>query len=412
MQRAGRESTQPAPHVPGVAHSQGSRVDLRLPTIDHTVVPSYGFAQRAHWIILVGFAALGAAILIASLVIKMDVTITASGVIEPSTVWSVRSLEAGVLVDILARTGEPVTRGMPVAVLDRFASEGRVRELEFRVRELRAELDRAARALPLTLEEHQERLAILEAAVFRSRAVLRERVVQMSASAHVDSVLATYVPGSSSQIDLAYADLRAAEAELRAGRAAAVRLRTDSIDLVRRRYELERLEEELARMREQVDRLTIVAPADGVILTDQLDRRIGSFVQAGEQVLEIADLDCWRVSLLVSERDVHDVRPGQRATIEIPALKALDGRQLQGRVLEVSPQPTSFSPLVEGDPALASPGSFRVTVALEPSEIAMLGTDALRRGYAVRGRVVKRSGQIARLALAALRDWVNQHRWW
>ncbi len=387
--------------------------ELLLPPIDHSAVPSYLLARRAHWAILAGFALLCGVALALSLLVTIDLTIAASGAIEPATIWSVRSREAGVIVAIAARTGERVARDSTVAVLDRFASDGRTHELRLQAREQASALERAARALPLALNEQRERIAVLESDVLRARALFRERSVQMSVVGSADSILATYVPGSRTQMDIAYADVRSAEAELRAGRLGLARARTDSLDLTRRRYELARLEEEIRRSRLQADRLTIVAPADGVVLTDQLERRIGEQVQVGEQVLEIAELDRWRVLLHVSERDVHDVRTGQPVAVEIPALEALDGKPLQGRVTAVAPQPVPSGQTSAGSSAAASSaGTFRVVVALEPGELARVGTGAFRRGYAVRARVVTRSGRIARLLVAEVRDWVAQRRWW
>ncbi len=145
------------------------------------------------------------------------------------------------------------------------------------------------------------------------------------------------------------------------------------------------------------------------MLTDQLERRMGAFVQAGELVLEIANLRGWHAVLLVSERDVHDVFPGQATSIEIPAIKALDGRPLHGRVSSVAPQPVAAA---TGLPdAMVAGAGYRVTIALDTTQIALIGTDALRRGYAVRGRVVTRSGKIAALVAARLRDRFNQHRY-
>lgn len=394
-----------APIPPG-----GGVVGLRIPVLDPEVIPSYRIAQHAHRLVLTGFALVFGLALLCSFIFEMNLTVAANGGIEPAKVWSVRPLEPGVLVELLVHTGDTVTRGAPVALLDRFAAAGQQRELTLQIRERRADLAHSIRVLPLTLLEQEERIGGLEAAVLRARAALRERVVQSTMRANVDSVLARYVPGTSTQLDLAIADLHAADAELRAGRLAASRIRVDSLDLVRQRYELDRLEDQLDRLRQHDSRLTVLAPSDGVILTDQLERRVGVYVQSGEQILEIADVRGWHASLLVGERDVHNVARGQPATIQIPALKTLDGRQLRGHVTAVAPEP-----MTAGAGSLVAAGSgtgYRVTVAFDPGQLAIVGTDALRTGYAVQGRVVTRSGRIADLAVAAFRDWLNEHRTW
>lgn len=399
----------PAPGAARPAHGTGAAVALRLPPIDQAAIPSYRFAQRAPRIVLGGLFALALTAVIASFMVEMDATVVAGGSIEPTAVWPVRPLESGVIIEILARTGETVARGAPVARLDRFDSEAQTRALSFQLRERGAELERAERVLPLTLDEQRHRITMLEAGVSRAEWMLRDRLVQVSLLPNVDSVLAAHVPGTHMQIDMAMSDVRAAKADLQAGQSALARTRADSLDLVRRRLELDRMASDVARLRQHAQRLTIIAPSDGVVLTDQLERRMGAFVQAGELVLEIANLRGWHAVLLVSERDVHDVFPGQATSIEIPAIKALDGRPLHGRVSSVAPQPVAAA---TGLPdAMVAGAGYRVTIALDTTQIALIGTDALRRGYAVRGRVVTRSGKIAALVAARLRDRFNQHRY-
>ena len=86
-----------------------------------------------------------------------------------------------------------------------------------------------------------------------------------------------------------------------------------------------------------------------------------------ELLLEIGELHQWRVDRYLAERDVHDVEIGQRASIEIPSLKALEGRRLTGRVVEVSPQALGSPPGTAG----TSPGAFRIGVGWIPTKSAV-----------------------------------------
>jgi hypothetical protein len=117
------------------------------------------------------------------------------------------------------------------------------------------------------------------------------------------------------------------------------------------------------------------------------------------------------VELYASDRDVHDVRVGQRAAIDIPAMKELNGRRLNGVVIAVAPQPASQPmPGMLSMPVSPAAGAFRVTVALDSAQVRDFAPNALRAGYAVQGRVVTRSGTIAALAISYLRDEINKFR--
>ena len=247
------------------------------------MVPSYGLAQRAHWVILAGIGLLGVVALAGLPFVRMEITVGAPGVIEPVSVWEVRPVEPGLIVDIRVRAGDSVTVGFPLMWLDRSAAHG---------------------------------------------------------------------TGGKPK------------------------------------------------------RVAVLSPARGVVLTENLDRKIGEFVRVGDEVLEIADLSRWQAVLFVSEREAQEVMPGQRATVEIPGLKLLDGRQLDGRVTVIGRQ---FTPR-EADARLAPVGTLPVIVALDSVQIVRLGANGIRRGYTARGRIVERSDRVSNFAMSGLREWANEHR--
>jgi multidrug efflux pump subunit AcrA (membrane-fusion protein) len=77
-----------------------------------------------------------------------------------------------------------------------------------------------------------------------------------------------------------------------------------------------------------------VAPFDGVIVRGDLQQRLGSPVEKGEVLFEIAPLDGYRVVLEVDERDVAFVSAGQTGRLR---LSALPGEALPFVVERVTP---------------------------------------------------------------------------
>lgn len=111
----------------------------------------------------------------------------------------------------------------------------------------------------------------------------------------------------------------------------------------------------------QLERTHLSAPFDGVIVRGDLRQMLGSPVEKGQVLIEIAPLDGYRVVLEVDERDIAEVSTGQRGKL---ALSALPGDPLAFTVERVTPV------------AIASEGHnrFRVEANLDrPS-------DALRPG--------------------------------
>ena len=71
---------------------------------------------------------------------------------------------------------------------------------------------------------------------------------------------------------------------------------------------------------DKLQRTAVVAPFDGVVVRGDLSQQLGSPVEQGKVLFELAPLDAWRVILKVDERDIAHVRPGQTGDLVLAAL--------------------------------------------------------------------------------------------
>lgn len=85
---------------------------------------------------------------------------------------------------------------------------------------------------------------------------------------------------------------------------------------------------------EKLSRVQVVAPFDGVVVRGDLSQELGSPVEQGKVLFELAPLDAWRVILKVDERDIVQVRAGQIGEL---VLTSLPGKAFQLRVKRVTP---------------------------------------------------------------------------
>lgn len=72
--------------------------------------------------------------------------------------------------------------------------------------------------------------------------------------------------------------------------------------------QLELVEEKIARSR-------IAAPVAGLVVSGDLSQLLGSPVEQGQTLFEVAPLDAYRVILRVDERDITELQPGQRGQL-------------------------------------------------------------------------------------------------
>lgn len=93
---------------------------------------------------------------------------------------------------------------------------------------------------------------------------------------------------------------------------------------------------ELEFLEDEIKSLELKAPFDGVLLTDPSDT-IGSPVQKGEFVLEIADPDTYFIEILIPEELVEKIRVGSRVKAKF---HSFSGKTYKGRVVRLAPRTT------------------------------------------------------------------------
>ncbi len=381
-------------------HRNGNRPPaIRLPDLPETKNVGAGVVRRAVSITFLVLAMAFAGALVVAFLVEIDVTVDAGGALEPVTIWPVRSQEPGLLAQVHVVTGDTVEAGQALASLDSLQLYHQALQLEADRRARRLAYEQAQAVSGVEEREQENVKAQAQAAVVRARAQLRDRLTTYGLGSNVDSVLSTYRVGTHVAIDQALADVQTAEAALRSTQTQRERLTLSDFDLRRQQVEIERLDAQIASVRHRLGRLTLRAPAAGVVLTGQLERLVGSFVREGELLLEVAALDVWRVNLFVRERDVYEIHIGDQAKVELQAFLGKDEDLIYGRVVTIAAESASLDD--------APTGLYRVTVVLDEAEVERVGRDKLRRGYSAQGKVITRSGRIIKLLVDYVKEQAN-----
>ncbi len=97
---------------------------------------------------------------------------------------------------------------------------------------------------------------------------------------------------------------------------------------------LAQAEAELALAEEQLARTSLVAPFAGIVVQGDLSQLLGSPVEKGTVLFEIAPDEGYRIILEVDERDIADVAPGAAGRL---ALSAMPGDPLPLTVERITP---------------------------------------------------------------------------
>lgn len=277
--------------------------------------------------------------------LERAVTVLGSFTAQEQATLSVKV--AGRLSGIHVDLGSRVRAGSVLAEIER-------RDYELRVRQSEAALAQARARLGLPLDDGNDDIDVEEAGLVRqARAVLQE------ARANRDRVSRLFDDGvlSHSELDSASAAFTVATTRYE-----------DAVEEVRQRIAVlaqRRVELDIARR--QLEETRLLAPFDGVVQARLAGP--GEFLNVGDPVVTLIQVDPLRLRLEITERDSPLIRTGQtvRATIEG------DSTLRTGRVDRISPgiDPRLRMLVVEADIAndgSLHPGMFaRASVVVNPT---------------------------------------------
>ncbi|HEU0053346.1 MAG TPA: HlyD family efflux transporter periplasmic adaptor subunit [Longimicrobium sp.] len=365
------------------------RPKLLLPEV-HPRVVGGGWVSRAVSLTLIIFALLLGGATAASILIRLKVTVDGTGALQPAGIWSVRAEEPGVIREVLVRMGDTVRVGQPIARLDSLQLASELDQLRSHRRVLEYDLRLARTSVPLEARSVAEKRAEADAELVRANAALRQRLVEHDFDPDINRLRQSYKVGTNVAIDAGLADVLAAEAASRSAHIEADRLGLKNIEQSRQLEQLSEIDVQIATLQKRISRLTLHAPATGIVLTDGLERLPGTMLQEGATIMEVAEEGGWRAQLLVAERDVSRIRVGDETLVELRAFGRVDAPEIRGAVQTVGAEPASGG-------AQSENRFFPVTVRLNPEDLQAVGVERLRRGYTAQAKIVTRSERMITL---------------
>lgn len=129
--------------------------------------------------------------------------------------------------------------------------------------------------------------------------------------------------------------------------------------------------------------LEVTSPMAGVVVTPRLQDLLGSYVDAGHELAEVANLDTMTARIYIPEFGVRDIRPGMPARLQIPSRPL----PISGTLASVSPLSSTIDPGLAERQQLSGivPPPFYVGLVNVPNDgtlwDGMTGTAKLFVGY-------------------------------
>ena len=153
-------------------------------------------------------------------------------------------------------------------------------------------------------------------------------------------------------------------------------------------------EAQLELVEEQLSRTVLAAPFDGIIVSGDLTQSLGSPVERGQVLFEVAPLQDFRIVLQVDERDIAHVHNGQRGEL---TASSMPGERFPFEVRRITPVNT----------AREGRNVFRVEAGLD----AAAGSARLRPGMEGVGKISIDERKLVWIWTRTFVDWVQLQAW-
>jgi RND family efflux transporter MFP subunit len=156
--------------------------------------------------------------------------------------------------------------------------------------------------------------------------------------------------------------------------------------------QVDQAEAQLSLVEEKLARASLSAPFDGVVVSGDLSQLLGTPVEQGKVLFEIAPLNAYRVILNVDERDIAQIKLGQSGGLE---LSGIPNEAMHFVVKQITPVSTAQEGI----------NYFRVEALIDrPSE-------RLRPGMEGIGKVSAGERKLIWIWTHSLMDWLRLKAW-
>ena len=353
-------------------------------------------ARARRWSPWAKWGALAAATLAVLFLVRPQLRIGGPVTVLPEQNADVRAQVDGIVDDILVDEGNTVQAGALIARLANPATVAELRKTAASIEDTRAQLTKAENG------PAPEEVTLNEVAVARVEDRFR------SAQENAARLTRLFETGAATR-----QELQAAQDQLTAaqhdrddarGRLAMLYARIRPEDLQSARAKLVALEHQQRFLDGEVRALTVVSPADGIVATPsrQLREMVGQLVSPGTLIARIYDFSTVRAQLIVSEKEIADVRVGQPVALRVRAYPDI---AFQGTVTAVAVEVTPASGLqtpsgatssssggsssISGSSSGGSPRSFVVTTRIDnPDLLLRPGMTGQGKVYAGQRRII------------------------
>ena len=297
----------------------------------------FGFVRFFILAILALGILLVAGVVILGRHVEMEISVEASGQVEPVEKKFVKAETSGTIEKVLIRTGQEVAKGDTLFVLGASEWEKEAAKIEKEIainqrqrEELEEKLFFDRQKIESNLDqarlEHEASDLRLEQIVKEYQLYEKYLKARNEQAPHLDTLLPVKLQKNTLnrvQQRMTYLNIERDALTVRAREIQTLKLVA------------ERLRQECDWIREQIEKTALISPIAGIVLTADIEAIEGDRVSVGSPVVELAQLNAWQARVFVQEVDISKIERGQEVRLYLHAFPHMNYKIFSGTVIEL-----------------------------------------------------------------------------
>lgn len=369
-----------------------------LPDVEVKKTLPIRFVNKAvslTFIIIVAIVVIGTIVVFS---VSTSITIKAEGILEPSKITHIHSIESGIIKKILVKSGDTVSVNQALVILDSTALMTSLFDIQSRIASDKNSYNQKKEKAIFDKRQSELSLQSAEAQLIKAKASFRDRISGFFPKANLDSLFNNYKPGENITLDYAMSDVRSAETAINSSKLGLQMLDLTKYELTQLQIDLDKLYEQERIIKEKLKNCILRSNVPGIVLTEGIENLVNNYVTEGTKLLDIAETKEWDAVLFVNENDIHQVKLNDSVKIKLDALQSTGSYELyNASVTSIAAEKISAKDYY---PNFA--GLYRVSVKLyntgKPEQ------SKFKYGYKVNGEIITDSGKIVDLLIKYFRN--------
>ena len=330
----------------------------------------------------------------------MEITVAGQGRLQPTARYDVKAQRSGLIQTVHVEPGQEIAQGDLMLTLDDTDLRTELEQLDHELAINRS------RRVALVAELQRER-AVLKTEIARAEVAYQTAQLQLEQVRQEYQIYRKYAPyredGSvrppvNTLIPIRVHQTRVESAEVEIERAkrrlAALDSRQEEHEVLKQTYKKLQVSHRLVKIR--MEQMKIYAPVSGTVLTRDLDKREGDRIEAGEAVIELAELHSWQAKVMIQEVDIPKIKEGHKVRIYVNAFPHMEYKIFEGMVTDVPRKPEPITPMGAGLVPSGMNTVYPVKISVIDPHLSD-GECPLAYGMGVEAKIVTERGPIVDL---------------